>query len=223
MADGFLLTRPISDTFNLSENNMVSPLFAATCLNGCFIRMVNIDFRGDNQKTPCLRGAASTWIRVSSPTSCQFGDGQKKVDFQNFLNSAVSRGIHLIQKTLRKNLVLSKSHKIRAIWRNGVCTMHLLKSEAFFFFYIFLIIKQHLFAPSNAAGAFSFSSMESQPQYQRDPLLCFSAALFRGDWTVASNSAADIQRWGGGAYYSAGVPPLGSAFHQCSCLRKVLF
>lgn len=115
MADGFLLTRPISDTFNLSENNMVSPLFAATCLNGCFIRMVNIDFRGDNQKTPCLRGAASTWIRVSSPTSCQFGDGQKKVDFQNFLNSAVSRGIHLIQKTLRKNLVLSKSHKIRAI------------------------------------------------------------------------------------------------------------
>lgn len=53
-----MFTRAISDTFNLSENNMVSPLFAATCLNGCFIRMVNIDFKGDNKKTPCLGGGS---------------------------------------------------------------------------------------------------------------------------------------------------------------------
>lgn len=32
-----------------------------------------------------------------------------------------------------------------------------------------------------------YSPMEPQSQYQRDPLFCFSAALFRGDWTAASN------------------------------------
>lgn len=32
-----------------------------------------------------------------------------------------------------------------------------------------------------------YSPMGSQSQYQRDPLFCFSAPLFRGDWTAVSN------------------------------------
>lgn len=61
------------------------------------------------------------------------------------------------------------------------------------------------------------SPMEPQSQYQRDPLFCFSAAPFRGDWTAASNwpwnwmDAPKCSSW-----YSAlkGSLITGRAFHR---------
>lgn len=173
-----MFTRAISDTFHLSENNMVSPLFSATCLNGCFIRMVNMDFKGDNKKTPCLGGAVSTWVSVSSPTSYQFGDGAKKGWFPEVSEQWREQRDQFNTKNLEKEHGTSKSHKIRAIWGNGVCAMHLLKSKAFFLFFIVLIIKQHLFATIQHSGRLLLLPSGVTISISKRPSLLFFCSSF---------------------------------------------